>query len=242
MADPAPRVSASNVVADTSSNLTVTLSDGPDAGELIIVIVAWNESPPFSTLALSVAGFSTIASITSADWNPLYILGKIAAGTEGTTYTASWSGGAEDGGASMAVLVFPDANSSLPTNTASTNDTSASTSYSIPALTTTKNGSYDLVAVTSHGNSASTQPNFASWGTSLGELFDIAPANPNAYPILGVAGVTRATAGSQAATTVTCDVNDKNVALRIEIEPAAVAKAPPPRRRPMRIWNRRRAA
>lgn len=219
MADPSIRLSNSAVQTSSGANIAVGITGTPADGELILFIVGWNESPSFSTPA--VAGFSTIASIVTADWNPLYILGKIAS-SEGAnpTYTCSFTGGSKDGSSSAVVLVIQNANSSLPTNVASTHDTSGSTTYSIPALTTTKNGSFDLVAVTPDGNNGTGPPNFSSWGSSLAELFDICPSSPNNYAQLGVAGVTRASAGSQAATTVTGVSSDKNVALRIEVEPA----------------------
>ena len=222
MADPSIRLSNSATQTTAGANISVGITGTPVNGELILFIVGWNETPSFSTPA--VTGFSTIASIVTADFNPLYILGKIASG-EGAnpTYTCSFTGGTKDGGSSAVVLIFQNANSSLPTNTASTHDTTASTSYSIPALTTAKAGSFDLVAVTPDGNNGTGPPNFSAWGTSLAELFDISPSSPNNYAQLGVAGVTRASAGSQSATTVTGVSNDKNVALRIEVEPAAAA-------------------
>lgn len=201
-----------------TSSLSLAPGGTPASGETILIIVSGNESPPFSTPACT--GFSTVASITTADWNPLYILGKIAGGSEGSSYSVSWSGGARDGGQCGVILVFQNANSSLPTNVASTHDTSASTTLSIPALTTAKNGSFDLVAVTLDGN-VGMSGGYSSWGSSLVELFDLADASNGSFPNLGIAGVTRASAGSQAATTVTSGSSDKNVAIRIEIEPAS---------------------
>lgn len=223
MADPSVRLSGSATQTSGGANISVSVTGTPANGETILFIVAWNETPAFSTPAVS--GFSPIASIRTADWNPLHILGKIAS-SEGTdpTYTCSFTGGSKDGGSSAVVLVIQNSTGALPTNTASVHDTSASAAFSIPALTTLTNGGLDIAAVTCDGNNQDASPNFASWGTSLAELFDIAPGGFNAYSMLGVAAVTRASAGVQAATTVTCDISDKNVALRVEV-PAAGAPA-----------------
>lgn len=218
MADPSIRLSNTNIGA-TSSNVAVAITGTPANGETILIYVCTNESPPFSTPSCS--GFSSVASITSGDFNRLDVLGKIAS-SEGTnpTYTASFSGGAEDGFSSVAVRIYQNSTGSLPTNTATAHDTSASTTFTFPALTTATAGGLDVVMVSSDGNTNSAAGNFASWSGSLVEVVDIAPGAGNEYAMLGIAEVTRATAGVQAAGTVTCDVNDKNVAIRLEI-PAA---------------------
>lgn len=233
MVAPSVRLSASGPFT-TSTTCAVTVTGTPADGELILAICQDNENPPFAAPAIT--GFSTIASIATADWNPLYILGKIAS-SEGTnpTYTSTWSGGAGGLSPCMGILVIQNAKTSgLPTNTASTHDTTASTTFSIPALTTAVNDSLDLVAVTHDGNVGSNSNNYSAWGSSLVEVLDFSDtAGTSGYAAFGVAAVSRATAGSQAATTVTSVANDKNVAIRIEVEPAAAGAAGQPTQKRM---------
>lgn len=218
MAAPSIRLSASNEAG--SNSVTVTLPSAPAAGELIVFLAAANDndSPPVATG--TVTGFTQLGAI-DGDFNAVRAFGKIAGGSEGTSYTCTFTGGVAAGSVCGVVLVFQDADSSLPSNVTTIHDTSASTTYSIPSLTTTAADSYDLVAISSDGNNASAASRFSSWGSSLTELFDFsATYGGGNWGNLAAAGTTRATAGLQAATTVTSSDNDKNVALRIEIKAA----------------------
>lgn len=216
MADPSVRLSAS--ASGDADSVAVSITGTPINGELILFYLSWNESPTFSVPTIS--GFTIVGQITSADWNPLYVFGKIAS-SEGAnpTYTANFTSGTNDGSSVGAVEVWQDASASLPTNVATAHDTSASTTFTFPALTTAANGSSDVVVVTQDGNVSAAVGNYSSWSDSLAEVFDINDGGSR-YGAMGVAHVTRATAGTQAAGTVTSIAIDKNVAIRFEIEPA----------------------
>lgn len=227
MADPSIRLSNSAVAA-SGSDLAIGITGTPADGELILFIQAANCDPTFPTLSLS--GFTEIAKRVDADFRILYMWGKIASG-EGTnpTYTSSHVGATLARSCGV-VLVFQNANSSLPTNAVTNHDTSSDTTFNFSALTTTKDGSYDLVVVSHDGNVGSSANNYSSWGTSLSELFDFKDGG-SGYAGIGVAGVTRASAGSQSATTVTSNASDKSVAIRVEVEPAAAAGGQPTQKR-----------
>lgn len=219
MADPSIRLSGTAALA-SSSTCTVSITGTPADGELILAVCQDNENPPFASP--SIPGFSVIASITSADWNPLYVLGKIAS-SEGTnpSYTATWAGGAGGLSPCMGIFVIQNAKGSLPTNAATIHDTSSNTSFSIPGITIAAAGSLDFVAVTHDGNTGTGANNYSSWGDSLVEVLEFQDSSNGNYPAFAVAAVNRASTGARSATTVTSGASDKNVAIRIEVEPAA---------------------
>ncbi len=204
-----------------TSDLVVVTDVAAEDGDLILIITDVNITPPFPTPACT--GFTIIESSPESDYNQTVLLGRIASG-DGDTYTITgW--GSVDGSKTAVVLIYQDADSSIPSNAVSAYDSSASTTWSIPALTTGAANSIDLAIVGFGGNiDMGAPPNFSSWGDSLTELFDTG-ANTGGfyYSGMGVAHATRVSAGTQAATTVTSGNSDVNTAIRVEIKAATVS-------------------
>lgn len=207
-----------------TSNLVVVTDETPVDGDLILIATDVNITPPFPTPAC--AGFTIIETSPPSDYNQTVLLGRIASGDSDTFTITGW--GAVDGSKTATVMIWQDVDGSLPTNAVSAYDSSSSTTYSIPALTTAANDSIDLAIVGYGGNvDAGAAPNFASWGSSLSELVDYGTnVGGFYYSGLGIAFATRATAGLQAATSVTADTADVNTAIRVEI--LAAGGGPPP--------------
>ena len=208
-----------------TADLVVVTDETPVTGDLILIVTDVNITPPFPTPACT--GFTIIETSPPSDFNQTVLLGRIANGSETDTFTITgW--GSVDGSKIAVVLIYQDADSVLPTNAVSAYDSSASTTWSIPAITTAANDSVDLAIVGFGGNiDMGAPPNFSSWGSSLTELFDVG-ANVSGfyYSGLGIASAVRASAGLQAATTVTADGNDVNTSIRVEIKAAGGAAAP----------------
>lgn len=208
----------------SGADVSVTTDNAAVDGDTILIITDVNTSFAFPTPTCT--GFTPLANSPGTTYNRLSLLGRIASGN-GTSYTISGFAGV-DGSSVATVLIYQDADSALPSNIQSALDSSSSTTYSIPALTTAANDSIDLAVVGFGGNvDMGTPPNFASWGSSLLELADIG-ANTGGfyYAGMGVAAAVRATAGTQAATSVTADTADVNTAIRVEI--LAAGGGPPP--------------
>lgn len=223
MTNPSVRLSASGGV-DHSTSVTVTLPSAAAAGELVLFFLVWNETPPFSTPTVS--GFTQLGSIRTADWNPMYLFGKIAGGSEPTSYSYSYSGGATDGSAVGYVLVIQNAASSLPSNVVTLHDTVSDTTWTIPGITIATAGSLDIACVTGDGNVPIGGSNYSAWGDSFSALGQVVPPSGSTYAEMNVATATRASSGVRSSTTVTSAVSDKNVSLRVEVQPAG-GGAPP---------------
>lgn len=223
-----------------TGNLSVTSSAAPVAGDHIYLVVNCNNAAsgvhptPVST------GFSSLGSSTASVWSRTTLLGKIATGSEGTSFTISGFTGADAKAAG--VVVVQNADSSLPTNIVTTPDASSNTTWSIPAITNAAADSLDLAIVGFGGNNSSaSSTNLSAWGGSLSELLDFAVDSGGVqffFAGFGVATATRVSSGSQAATSVTSGISDVSAAIRVEIKAAATAaKAPPPPRRPYRFFG-----
>lgn len=200
------------------SDLTVVTDVAAEDGDLILIVTDVNITPPFPDP--SCTGFTPLHDSPNSTYNRLTLLGRIANGDGDTYVITDW--GAVDGSKTATVLIYQDADSTLPTNIVSALDSGSNTTYSIPALTTAANASIDLAIVGFGGNNdVGAAPNFASWGGSLSELVDYATNAFGAYYSgLGIASAVRATAGSQAATSVTADTADVNTSIRLEIKAA----------------------
>lgn len=209
-------------VKASSSTSVVNITGTPIDGELILAVCQDNENPAFATPTIS--GFSSIASRTDADWNPLHILGKIAS-SEGAnpSYTSTWAGGAGPLGPCMGIFVITNADSALPTNTATTHDTTSDTSFGIPGITIAAVDSLDFVALTQDGNIGVGAGNYSSWGDSLVEVIEFSDPDYGNYPAFAVAAATRTATGARGSTSVTSGATDKNVAIRVEIKPPSSA-------------------
>lgn len=211
--------------ATLTSDITVTTSASAVDGDLILIVTDVNTGAAFPTPTCT--GFTPMHTSPNSTYNRLSLLGRIASGN-GTSYTVSGFT-AVDGSSAAVVMIWQDADSVLPTNIVSALDSSSGTSNAIPAITTAAANSIDLAIVGFGGNNdMGAAPNFASWGDSLSEIADWATNAFGAYYAgLGAAAVVRASAGLQAATTVTADTADVSTAMRIEIKaaggPAATA-------------------
>lgn len=235
---PSPRGSGTAGSTGTG-NLSVTSSAAPVAGDHIYLIVNINNSTSGSHPTPASTGFSSLGASTASVWSRTTLLGKIATGSEGTSFTISGFSGADAKAA--AVVVVQGADSSLPTNIITTPDASSDTTWSIPAITNAAADSLDMAIMGFGGNNAAGgSGNFSSWGLSLVELIDFAQDSGGGsyYSGLGIATAARASSGSQAATSVTSAVSDVSAAIRVEIKVAAAASKPlPPRRRPYRFFG-----
>lgn len=210
--------------ASGTGNISVTTDNAPVDGDLILIVTDVNTSFAFPSPACT--GFTPMHDSPTSTYNRLSLLGRIAS-SNGTSYTITGFT-LVDGSSAATVLIIKDADSALPTNIVSALDSSSNTTNTIPALTTAAANSLDLAIVGFGGNvDMGAPPNFASWGDSLSELADIG-ANVGGfyYAGMGVAAVTRASAGLQAATSVTADTADVNTAIRVEI--LAAGGGPPP--------------
>lgn len=202
-----------------TSNQAVTVNVAPQAGDHIYVLVNCNNNSSGAHPTPAITGFSTLTTSTASVWSRLSLLGKIATGSEGTSFTATGFTGADF--KSVGIVILSGAGASLATNFVTTPDASASTSWTIPAITTAAANSMDVACVGGGGNNNSTSPTatLSAWGSSLAEIIDQSAD----YAIVGVAMVLRASAGLQAATSVTSVVNDVNAAIRFEVPEAAAA-------------------
>lgn len=225
MANPAKRFSgsASTGTSTISAGLALVAGGSPVSGDEIYLILVQNESPPYSSVSVDVADFSAFSSV-SGTFNKITILRKVSAGTEGTTYNISWSGGLRDGGGSGWVFIVSSPSGSTPTNIVTGTDTTSNTTFDIGAITMAQANSLEVVAVTSDGNNSmgASSAIFSSWGDTLTEDADIADsANGGHWGDLGGAYASRVSSGARAATSVTAAVADKSLYILWEIEPAA---------------------
>ena len=213
------------------SDLTVTTDVAAEDGDLILIVTDVNITPPFPSPTCT--GFTPMGNSANSTYNRMTLLGRIASGDGDTYVITSW--GSVDGSKTASVLIWQDADGDLPTNIVTALDSGSNTTYSIPALTTAADDSVDLAIVGFGGNvSVGAAPNFASWGSSLSEIVDYATsAFGDYYSGLGIASAVRATAGTQAATSVTADTADVNTAFRLEI--LAAGGGPPPAAAPQQL-------
>lgn len=224
--------------ASGTGNISVTTDVGATDGDLILIVTDVNTSFTFPSPACT--GFTPMHDSPNSTYNRLSLLGRIASGN-GTSYTIT-NFTLVDGSSAATVLIIKDwEGTTLPTNIVSALDSGSNTTNTIPAITMAAANSMDLAIVGFGGNNDyGTPPNFASWGDSLAELADIG-ANVGGfyYAGMGVAAVTRVSAGLQAATSVTADTADVSTAIRLEIKAAggAATKAPTPKRRRTRFFG-----
>ena len=200
----------------TGSPVTCTLTASPVADDLILVFVTFNNSTENSHAVASITGFTSLGISTAGGWSRTRCLGKIAAGTEGTSLSVTWTGTAD--AVQCGALVLTGADTTLPTNVVTTPDASSNTTFSIPAITNAAANSLDVACVGHGGNVDPTAaPNYSTWGDSFNERVDAATP----WAALGIASVIRASSGVQAATSVTSAASDVNAAIRIEVLEAA---------------------
>lgn len=226
-----------------TGNLTITSSAAPVAGDHIYLIVNINNASSGTHPTPASTGFSSLTSSTGSVWNKTTLLGKIASGSEGTSYTLSGFSGADSKAA--AVIILSGASASLATNFVTTPDASSNTTWSIPAITNALANSLDVAIVGYGGNNpASTGTgNFSAWGSSLTELLEIGFDTGGGffYAGLGIATALRASSGSQAATSVTSGFADVSAAIRFEVPEAGGAASASlilPPRPPMHLFAR----
>lgn len=204
-----------------TGNLAVVSSSAPVAGDHIYLIVTINNSSSGSHPTPASTGFSSLGSSTASVWSRTTLLGKIATGSEGTSFTISGFAGSDSKFA--VVLVLSGASAGLTSNVVTTPDASSNTTHSIAAITTAAANSMDIVAVGYGGNNDYGAPGaFGTWGTSFVELIDNGADSGGGfyYAGLGVATVIRASAGAQAATSVVSEAADVNSCIRFEVQEA----------------------
>jgi hypothetical protein len=222
-----------------TTNLAVTLSASPVAGDHIYILVNVNNTSSGSHPTPACTDFSSLGTSTASVWSRTTLLGKIATGSEGTSLTVTGFSGADSKYAG--IIVLSGAGAALATNIVTTPDASSNTTFSIPAITNAADNSLDVVCVGYGGNNSQGTPdNLSSWGSSLNMRIDgaVDSGGSNYYAGLGIATALRATSGSQAATSVTAAVADVSAAIRFEVLEAVAASKPlPPRRRPYRFFR-----
>jgi hypothetical protein len=205
-----------------TGNQVITSSASPQAGDLLLIAVNVNNASSGSHPTPACSGFSSLATSTASVWSRTTLLGKIATGSEGTSFTVTGFSGAD--AKECAVLVVQDwAGSALPTNIVTTPDASSNTTVTIPGITIASAGSLDIAIVGYGGNSdQGAPPNFSAWGDSFSSLIDASPTSGGGhYAGLGIATATRASAGARGSTTVTSAVSDVAANIRLEVAPAA---------------------
>jgi hypothetical protein len=218
MADPSIRGKGLNGTTGTA-NLVVTVDVAPVAGDHIYILVNVNNAVSGSHPIPASTGFSSLGTSTASVWSRLTLLGKIATGAEGTSFTISGFAGADSKYAD--VVVIQDAGASLATNIVNTPDATSNTTVSIPAITTAAAGSLDVVGVGLGGNNSGSSTNFTAWAAHTEQLDGSVSSGGGFYAGVGVATATRASAGVQAATTATQGFSDVNAVIRFEVAPAA---------------------
>ena len=205
-----------------TGNQAVTTSASAVAGDLILIVVNVNNTSSGVHPTPASTGFTSLGASTASVWSRTTLLGKIASGSEGSSYTISGFTGAD---AKFAVVVIlSGVDSALPSTIVTTPDASSNTTWSIPAITTAANDSLDVAILGYGGNVSQTSgATLSAWGGSLTELIDanVDGGGGNWYAGLGIATAVRATAGSQAATSATAGVSDVNAAIRLEVKAAA---------------------
>lgn len=204
---------------------TVTLGASPSANDVILVFVSFNNTTSGSHPVPSITDFTSLGTSTASVWERMTCLWKAATGSEGTSLSVTFTG--NDDFSCGGAIVLSGCDTAQPTNIVTTPDASSNTTASIPAITTAANNSWDVAAVCFGGNNSyNASNNYASWGSSLTERVDhAAPLNGalETYAGVGIATALRATAGSQAATSVTQSVSDVSGAIRVEIKEATAA-------------------
>ena len=220
-----------------TGNLTVTASASAVAGDLILLIVNVNNLSSGTHPTPASTGFTSLGASTASVWSRTTALGKIASGSEGASFTLSGFAGTDV--KTAAAVILSGVGASLPTNVVTTPDASSNTTWSIPTITTAAANSLDVAVVGFGGNVSGGISSFSAWGSSLVELVDLGfDVSGNCYSGLGIATALRASAGLQAATSVTSSFADVSAAIRIEVLEAASASKPlPPRRRPYRFFG-----
>lgn len=201
-----------------TGNQSVTTSASAVAGDLILIVVNVNNTSSGVHPTPASTGFTSLGASTASVWSRTTLLGKIASGSEGSSYTISGFTGADAKFA--AVIIYSSVDSALPSNIVTTPDASSNTTWSIPALTTAAANSLDVAIVGYGGNVSQVNGGtLSSWGGSLTELIDnnVDGGGGNFFAGLGVATATRASAGLQSATSVTAGVSDVSAAIRLEV-------------------------
>ena len=215
----APTIRGSGTAGSAgTANQSVTTSASAVAGDLILIAVNVNNTSSGVHPTPASTGFSSIGVSTASVWSRTTLLGKIASGSEGTSYTISGFTGAD--AKYVAVVILSSVGASLPSTIVTTPDASSNTTWSIPALTTTAANSLDMAILGYGGNvSQNSGGTLSAWGGSLTELIDgnVDGGGSNFFAGLGVATATRASAGAQAATSATAGVSDVSAAIRLEV-------------------------
>lgn len=215
----APAVRGSGSAGSPSTtNQTVTTSASAVAGDLILVVINVNNTSSGVHPTPSISGYTSLGASTASVWSRTTLLGKIAGGSEGSSYTVTGFTGAD--AKYVAVVILSSVGASLPSTIVTTPDASSDTTWSIPAITTVGANSMDMAIVGYGGNvSQNSGGTLSAWGGSLTELIDnnVDGGGSNFFAGLGIATATRASAGTQAATSVTAGVGDVSAAIRLEI-------------------------
>lgn len=215
-------VGTTGSIADTSCGTTLVVTPDSTAGDGDLILILGSEDPDsggdFSNFVIS--GFTLEATIDedTAGWNRTRLFSKIAGASEPSSYTITgFVGGPDECIGSIITFTGSHQTDVLPT-ISTLNDTSANTTFEIPAITTANNDSFDVAFVASGGNDDA--GTLSTWGDSLVEDLE---ENGGDWITQGTAHVVRATAGAQAATEVISSSGDYSVAIRVEVREAAGA-------------------
>jgi len=221
-------------LSGTGTSVVVTPGATVSNGSIVYIYLTWC-SAVGSTGAPSgyspASGFSQIGSTLSNvnDFCETTLWRKTAGGSEPSSYTMSWteSTASDTYGACAALLALSGVDSTTPNGTlVSARDSSANTTVDIPALTTNNDNSWDVAFVANNGNVQTFT--VSSWGSSLIERVD---NNTGDYCHGAIASALRATAGTQAATSVTGSNSGTSHAFRLEVNEAAASSSAAVKRR-----------
>jgi hypothetical protein len=201
-----------------ATDLNLTPPGGaPAAGEVIYIALNFVAGGADSfPSAYSVGGGFTFTTIDTEglSFGQSALLRRVAGASEPTTYDVTWTGGSfyNIGGC---LLVLSGVDNDTPDGTpVSADDAVSDLSFAIPALTTTVNNSTDLVVVAGSGNNTPVADACDTWGNSLVEI-DEQWAD---FVHVCFAAATRASAGSQGATTVALGGGGQtSTAIRVEV-------------------------
>ncbi len=198
----------------------ITPNAAAQSGDLVQIGVAINPTSPGVYATPAVSGFATLATQDLSPWARLVVLSKIAGASEPASYTVTFTGTLDASAVGILILSGVDTLTPQPT-VAPAVDTSADQTFNIPALVSASANSWDVAWVAPGGNNdnGASAAFLSGWGGALGEDLDLS----GGWVGIGAAHALRASPGTQAATSVTTDLEDTSVAIRIEVKAGAAA-------------------
>jgi len=201
--------------ATSGTTIVVTPSGTPANGSICFIYVSFSLTSGGANPTVTITDFTQVTSQDPGTFFYGTLFAKLCGASEGSTYTANISGGSWDE-VYIAQVSFAGANAGTPYGTpVQAWAGSESTTLAIPALTTTVNGSIDLVFLAPDANTGVGGAGFnvTAWAVHT----EVVEQPAYTYGGLAVAKRIAATAGSQAATSATGSLARRPWATRIEV-------------------------